>query len=775
MTVPSSFRARALMTLRSIFNDALYRGSLILLTNTVTTSAIGLVFWTLAARRYPAATVGVFASVTSGVGLLAAIAALGLSNTAIRRVAGADNPREIVAMAVTAIVTVGTALCLLIVLILGPVLPSALHLQQHGRMALLVTALVVVTAVGGTLDACLVAFRSSHAVLLKNLVGSLVKVAALVLLTTFRASGLLISYSAGLVLATMLSGVALSRRIGGEKVGLRSFRKLPRYLSMTSGNYVATIMGIVPSSIVPFEVLVVRGAAETARFAVAFLIAGFLNFIPSTIAQVLFAETSRQGVTLGRQLRKAIRGVYGLVLPAVAAVVAAAPLLLRLFGTAYVPAAACLRILALSALLTGGTYLIDSLLIARDRTGAYIFMNGANAALVVGCVALLLPRGLAAAAAGWALAQGLSLLLGLAVLATGTAGRHHSMAGPVAGHEPQASPYGLQYPEAGYSFERQIRELLAVWPMMPTTMIADSIGWDQSVPALLDRVARLRSAYSYPYQDMGGSRYLAGQVGQCALWFPPTEVPVGSGQTRSARQLPVLTMITGYSRWLSAILLPSAHSSDLSVGLWDLLMTLGAIPRVLTWAGGPAPAPGQARNSVLAGRCRDFLRPLGVNVVDGQPANPDSGGLIEQAHLSLEQSFLPARSFTSPADFNRQLRDWLQAANTWPCQPPYYSPAELISRDKQAMLQLPPVPPPAGWRRTLAIGGNPGGFHFDANDYALPPAMAGRRVELVADLEHVRVFCDGRAVAGYDRSWARGQIIGFNASASDPVNAADCR
>lgn len=412
---------------RGITGDALYRGSLFLLINTVATSAIGFVFWALAARRYPAAAVGVFASVTSGVGLLAAIAALGLSNTTMRRVAGAVNPRELVTVAVAAIATVGAALCLITVVLLGPVLPAALHLQQHGRMAFLVTVLVVVTAVSSTLDACLVGIRASHVVLVKNLVGSLAKVAALVLLTALGSSGLLVAYGLGLTLATVLSGVALYRRLGG-KTGLGSFRALPRYLSMTSGNYLATIMGIAPTSIVPVEVLIVRGAAETARFAVAFLIAGFLNFIPSTIAQVLFAEASRPGVTLGGQLHKAIRGVYGLVLPAVVIVVAAAPLLLRLFGTAYVPATACLRVLALSALLTGGTYLVDSLLIARDRTRAYVFMNGANAALVVGCVAVALPGGLTAAAVGWALAQGLSLLLGLAVLATGRLGRHHAMA-----------------------------------------------------------------------------------------------------------------------------------------------------------------------------------------------------------------------------------------------------------------------------------------------------------------------------------------------------------
>ena len=138
------------------------------------------------------------------------------------------------------------------------------------------------------------------------------------------------------------------------------------------------------------------------------------------MAQVLFAEASREGAPQRGQLRKAIRGVYGLLLPAIVIVIAAAPFMLRLFGAGYAMAATgCLRVLALSALFTGGTYLVDSLLIARDRIAAYIFMNGANAALVLAFVGILARRGLTAAAVGWALAQGLSLLLGVLVLATG--------------------------------------------------------------------------------------------------------------------------------------------------------------------------------------------------------------------------------------------------------------------------------------------------------------------------------------------------------------------
>jgi O-antigen/teichoic acid export membrane protein len=420
-------RARAAVS--NIFGNALYRGSAILLANTAATAVLGVAFWTVAAHRYPAVSVGLFSGVTAAVSLLGTVAALGLPNVMIRHVAGIENPLELVALTVAAIATVGTLICLGAVLVLGPHLPPSLHVGQHGGMVVLVTILVVVTAVSSVIDAGLIAIRYSSLVLIKNLLGSLVKVVALLLLSRFASSGLLIAFGLGLVLSTGVSMVALARRLGGRWAAAGSLRLLRRYLSLTSANYLATVMGILPLTVVPVEVLIIRGAEQTARFAVAFLIVGFLSLIPSTVAQVLFAEASRRGASLRGQLVRAVRGVYALLLPAVIVVVAAAPLLLSLFGAAYASAATgCLRVLALGTLLTGGTYLIDSLLIARDRKGAYVFINGVNASLVLGCVAILLPHGLTAAAAGWALAQGLSFLIGLAVLAASRDRRRPSRA-----------------------------------------------------------------------------------------------------------------------------------------------------------------------------------------------------------------------------------------------------------------------------------------------------------------------------------------------------------
>ena len=47
-----------------------------------------------------------------------------------------------------------------------------------------------------------------------------------------------------------------------------------------------------------------------------------------------------------------------------------------------------------------------------------------------------------------------------------------------------------------------------------------------------------------------------------------------------------------------------------------------------------------------------------------RPRDPEAKGIVERGNGYLETSFLPGRTFTSPADFNTQLSAWLPVANT---------------------------------------------------------------------------------------------------------------
>jgi transposase len=315
--------------------------------------------------------------------------------------------------------------------------------------------------------------------------------------------------------------------------------------------------------------------------------------------------------------------------------------------------------------------------------------------------------------------------------------------------------------------ESRIRELLKACPTMPATVIAERIGWQRSIRVLRDRVAELRPAY-LPPDPASRTAYEPGEIAQCDLWFPPVRVPVGFGQVRKPTQLPVLTMVTGYARWLAALLIPSRTAADLFAGWWQLISGLGAVPRVLVWDGEGAIGRWRGGRVELTAACQAFRGTLGAKVVVCKPADPEAKGLIERAHDYLERSFLPGRSFTGPADFNAQLGAWLALVNTRPRRALGCSPAGRITADKAAMLALPPVAPETGWRAWTRLARD----HYvrlDSNDYSVHPAVIGRRIEVTADLARVRVLCDGQAVADHQRIWAWHQSI------SDPGHVAAAR
>ncbi|HXT45725.1 MAG TPA: IS21 family transposase, partial [Pseudonocardiaceae bacterium] len=66
--------------------------------------------------------------------------------------------------------------------------------------------------------------------------------------------------------------------------------------------------------------------------------------------------------------------------------------------------------------------------------------------------------------------------------------------------------------------EPRIRELLAVYPTMPATVIAERIGWTRSIRVLRTRVAELRPVY-LPPDPASRTQYMAGEIGQHDFWF----------------------------------------------------------------------------------------------------------------------------------------------------------------------------------------------------------------------------------------------------------------
>jgi transposase len=186
---------------------------------------------------------------------------------------------------------------------------------------------------------------------------------------------------------------------------------------------------------------------------------------------------------------------------------------------------------------------------------------------------------------------------------------------------------------------------------------------------------------------------------------------------------------------------------------------------MLVWDGEGAIGRWRGGKVELTAQCQAFRGTLATKVIVCKPADPEAKGLIERAHDYLERSFLPGRSFAGPDDFNRQLQQWLTLVNARRRRALGCAPTDRITADRQAMLALPPVAPATGWRSALRLPRD----HYirlDSNDYSVHPAVIGRRIEVIADLQRVRVLCDGKTVADHERIW------GWHQTLSDPEHVA---
>lgn len=305
-------------------------------------------------------------------------------------------------------------------------------------------------------------------------------------------------------------------------------------------------------------------------------------------------------------------------------------------------------------------------------------------------------------------------------------------------------------PTAFTPFEPLVRQLLKGTPDMPATVIAERVGWTGSITWFRDNVRRLRPEHR-PVDPSDRLTWLPGDAAQCDLWFPPKKIPLEDG---SRVLLPVMVITAAHSRFMVGRMIPTRHTQDLLLGMWELLQQLGAVPRRLIWDN----ESGIGRGKRHAEGVGAFTGTLATTLQRLKPNDPESKGIVERRNGFFETSFMPGRDFTSPADFDSQFTDWLFTANGRVVRTIKARPVDLLDADRAAMLPLPPVAPALGWANRVRLGRDYY-VRVDSSDYSVAPAVIGRFIDVHADLSRVEVRHEGRLVAAHDRVWARGMTV----------------
>jgi transposase len=139
------------------------------------------------------------------------------------------------------------------------------------------------------------------------------------------------------------------------------------------------------------------------------------------------------------------------------------------------------------------------------------------------------------------------------------------------------------------------------------------------------------------------------------------------------------------------------------------------------------------------------------------PYRGNEKGRVERAIRYVRTSFWPARKWRDLGDLNRQALEWCEGiASDRRCpEDPSMSVAEAFDEEKPRLLSLPATDFPTHERKTVKAGKTPY-VRFDGNDYSVPHDRVRRTLEVLADLDRIRILDAGEVVAEHPRTYDRG-------------------
>lgn len=348
----------------------LYRNGYALILSSTATSALGLLYWAIAARLYDANTVGINSAILSAMMFLSIVAQLNLGGMLVRYVplAGGATAR-LIRVAYIASVVAAVLVCAVFLVGLEIWSPSLRVLGQNPFLMVGFILATVMWCIFALQDSALTALRQSVWVPVENIVFAALKIVLLVagarLLTGY---GIFASWIIPVGLALIPINWFLFTHFIPAHVRTTKERAVPiergDLVKYIGGNYVGAIFFQASATLLPLIVIGQLGAAMNAYFYLPWTITTSLQMVALNMSTSFTVEASRdlsqRYVYGGRVLVHNLK----ILVPLVLVVVVGAPYLLGFFGAEYArQGSTMLRLLALSVI----PYSFVSLYVGLER------------------------------------------------------------------------------------------------------------------------------------------------------------------------------------------------------------------------------------------------------------------------------------------------------------------------------------------------------------------------------------------------------------------------
>ncbi|NAZ85055.1 MATE family efflux transporter [Kineococcus indalonis] len=424
---PPGGRTPPIARLRHALKDDLVANSFHQMLTTVVMAGVGSLFWLVCARTYSTAEVGVATTLISASSFISLASLLGFNSGFLyylpRSSRRSDHLTTGLLLVAAVSVAVGLGYLLLLRLLPGWY-PELEPVVRSPWLALVFVLLTCALSVNTLTSSAFTAYRATRWNLaIDGGLMSTCKLLGVLALAGAGAFGIFAASGFGALVAALVSVAVLVRRFG-FRPGFTLHKDLVRQVArFTSGSYVAYLLNIAPTSLIPMLVLAHQGAAQSGHLYMAFMVANVVFGAAHAITSSTFTETSYGDRPLGAVVRKAVTVLAAVLVPAAAFIAWQADFIMGVFGPEYAPAAPALVVFMASAPLVAAYDIGTVVLRARGRVGAFVLVNLVSCVSILTLVLLWADRGLVPVATAWGAGTGAAVLTCLLLLARRTPAR----------------------------------------------------------------------------------------------------------------------------------------------------------------------------------------------------------------------------------------------------------------------------------------------------------------------------------------------------------------
>ncbi len=418
-----------------------------LVATTGVASALGFVYWAVAARLFTQQAVGYGSAAVSAMTLLGTIGMFGLGTVLIGELPRRRPRAGLVSAALLASGLGSLVLGLGFAVVAPSISVRFEHITGTPVQAVLFAAGVMVIGVSLVFDQATIGLMRGWLQLSRNVAFAAAKLLALpatvIILHDRFGVGITASYVTGM--AVSLVPVAIWLRLTGTPVLPRPDWGVLRGLGKSAIAHSCLNIAItVPWSLIPVVVTVIVSPSANAAFYLAWMLTSFLYILPAALSTVLFAVAAADPQVIAKKLRFTLRLSLLIGLPGMAALIIGGHLFLSVFGASYEHAAMLpLFLLALSypPAIPKIHYIAVCRAAGKIPRAAAVLAVAATAEVTAAAVGGALGglKGLSFALLGVYLIEGLVTAPAVIRAAMGR-GRHRRAAAPTAGTVPETTP-----------------------------------------------------------------------------------------------------------------------------------------------------------------------------------------------------------------------------------------------------------------------------------------------------------------------------------------------